>query len=71
MNSTILMVIYLRKVELNLEQVNNYLKGYELEIDDKLENGICVITYHNITIGGGKIVENKIKNYYPKNLRIN
>ena len=45
-----------------------YLQGEEINYSGNL-NGICVITYKNTPIGGGKITNNKIKNYYPKELR--
>jgi len=57
-------------VEIKEDNIVNYLKGYEIETDCS-ENGVCVITYLGIALGGGKVVNGKIKNYYPKNLRIN
>jgi len=59
-------------IELDNEQIYNYLKGYEIELDSNQQlAGICVVTHNNIAIGGGKITGNKLKNYYPKQLRIN
>lgn len=62
--------IFENKIELNNSQIDEYLKGYELNIDSKIE-GISVITHLGIPIGGGKIVNGKLKNYYPQNLRNN
>ena len=57
------------KLELSLEQVQKYLHGDELDTD--LANGTTIIvTYLNCVLGGGKVVNGKIKNYYKKNLRI-
>lgn len=61
---------FLRKFELNDNQVVEYLKGYEIDLNADIE-GLGVVTYHNLPLGGGKAVNNKIKNYYPKHLRIN
>ncbi len=32
--------------------------------------GFCVVLYEGVPIGGGKLVGNRIKNYYPKGLRM-
>lgn len=55
------------KVELTKEDAEKYIKGYEIETDNP--NGICALTYLGASIGGGKVVNGKVKNYYPKNLR--
>ncbi len=60
--------IFYNQLELDKKQIEDYLKGYEVDIDEKLK-GICVVTYQGIAIGGGKQTNGKLKNYYPKNLR--
>ena len=64
--------LFENKIELDKNQVLDYLKGYEINIfENQHRNGICVVTHLGIPLGGGKVVGDKIKNYYPKNLRIN
>lgn len=60
--------LFFKKIELNEKEVSKYLKGEEIDCNE--ENGVCVITHKNIPLGGGKITSGKIKNYYPKELRI-
>ena len=61
--------LFYRKINLTNNDVIKYLKGEE--IDYEYENGICVVMHNNIPLGGGKVANNKLKNYYPKELRIN
>lgn len=56
------------KIELQESEVNKYLHGEEL--DKNLTNGIYAVNYLGVTIGGGKIANGKLKNYYKKELRI-
>lgn len=49
------------------KRVNDYLHG--LEIDCEL-NGFTAVTVENMTIGFGKASNGKLKNHYPKGLRI-
>ena len=59
------------KVELKDEKdIKNYLYGNEIEID-KNTSGLVAVTYHGAVLGGGKAVQGKLKNYYPKGLRNN
>ena len=60
--------IFQSKIELTLDQAKKYLHGETL--DTNANNGLCVVTYKNASIGGGKITQGTIKNYYPKDLRI-
>ena len=59
---------FFHKINLNEEQINKYIKGEEIDFDDT--NGIVAVCYKNIPLGGGKIVNGKLKNYYPKELRV-
>ena len=47
-----------------------YLRGEEIEAKDITKGGWCAVTYEGITLGGGKASLGKIKNHYPKGLRI-
>lgn len=58
-----------QKIEINDEALKKYLHGEELSITG-YNNGYAVITNKNFAIGGGKIASNRIKNLYPKGLRI-
>lgn len=59
---------FTNKINLSYDDIFKYLHGEEIEYN--APNGIYAICYNNIPLGGGKIVNEKIKNYYPKNLRI-
>lgn len=59
---------FLNKIELSESDAKRYIHGEEL--DTEKPNGIYSINYLSTTLGGGKVVDGKIKNYYPKNLRI-
>ena len=61
--------LFYNKHELTITEIHKYLKGEELDIDTK--NGIYVITHQGIYLGGGKAVNGRLKNYYPKELRNN
>ena len=56
-------------IDLDDNQVKRYLHGEEIDVDDKL-SGITAVTYMGIALGGGKAVNGRLKNYYPKELRI-
>ena len=60
--------LFYNQIELDETQVANYLKGYEVDIDN-VKNGIIIVKYRGIALGGGKSVNGVLKNYYPKNLR--
>lgn len=62
--------IFSNTIELNNAQVVDYLKGLELDISADFK-GICAVKYLGSFLGGGKVANDKLKNYYPKNLRIN
>ena len=62
---------FINKVNLSLESndLTKYLKGEELDISAELI-GIVAVTVNGYPIGGGKAQNGKLKNYYPKKLRI-
>ncbi len=45
-----------------------YLSGEVINTDEK--NGWCAVLVDNCPAGGGKIVDGKVKNHYPKGLRL-
>jgi NOL1/NOP2/sun family putative RNA methylase len=51
-------------------RITKYLRGEEIEAKEISDGGFCVITYEGATLGGGKVSLGKIKNHYPKGLRI-
>ena len=56
--------MFYNKIELDNIDAYKYLHGETINTDYK--NGICVVTYLNTPIGGGKVTNGIIKNYYPK-----
>ena len=61
--------LFSNHIELDINQAQEYLKGYEIDVENN-SNGIVVVEHLGISLGGGKIVNGRLKNYYPKNLRI-
>lgn len=55
--------------ELNEEQMNEWMKGHELNIQTG-KKGFLVMKYKNDLLGCGKASENKISNFVPKERRI-
>lgn len=60
--------LFKHKIDLNFADAKKYLHGEELEKD--LPNGVYAITYFDVALGGGKMVNGRLKNYYKKNSRI-
>ncbi len=62
--------LFIRQYELsdNKERLAKYLRGEEIECDIA-GKGYIAITYLGATLGGGKLVGGRVKNYYPKGLR--
>ena len=60
-----------RTLSLTLEdsQVQRYLKGEELTIDG-IEDGWTLVTVDHLPLGWGKMSKGKLKNHYPKGLRL-
>lgn len=59
-----------RRVELSSDSYDavSYLQGEVIETDEK--NGWCAVLIDGCPVGGGKIVDGKVKNHYPKGLRL-
>lgn len=60
--------IFENSIELSREDTLKYLQGLEIDTDSNVV-GIVVVTYKGIALGGGKIVNERLKNYYPRELR--
>ena len=59
-------------VEINEEQTKQWLKGEDLEIEDKGDyNGFVIIKHENDFLGSGKYKSGIILNYVNKSRRIN
>ena len=58
-----------QKIELNDSDVKKYLHGEEL-VCENANKGYGVVTKNGLVLGGVKIVGNRLKNMYPKGLRI-
>ena len=63
---------FIQRVELSGDEdrLRRYLRGEEIEYNGE-GSGFCAVCYLGATIGGGKIVNSRIKNHYPKGLRNN
>lgn len=59
-----------RKHELSYELALKYLAGEEISCEPDTEGGWCCVTYGGVALGGGKVSGGKIKNHYPKGLRL-
>lgn len=51
-------------------RTKKYLHGEEIDSQDFEGDGWCAVLYEGCTLGGGKASHGKIKNHYPKGLRI-
>lgn len=61
--------LFKHKIELLDAEVKKYLHGEEL-ISSESRKGYGVVTKNGFAIGGVKLVGNRLKNLYPKGLRI-
>ena len=52
------------------DTVKKYLAGEEIEAKTVTGTGFVAVLWNNTALGGGKLVDGKIKNHYPKGLRI-
>ena len=56
------------KIDLNKDDAAKYLAGEELQTDLR-EKGFAVVCFNGAILGGVKIANGRLKNYYPKALR--
>ena len=61
--------LFKNKIELSADELKKYLHGEELNTNLNLK-GYGVVTSSGYAVGGVKIVNNRLKNLYPKGLRI-
>ena len=59
-----------RKIDLSCDsaEIKKYLHGEEFETD--CANGWAVVTVDGCALGGAKVVNGRVKNHYPKGLRV-
>ncbi len=57
-------------IEVSDEQMENWLKGMDVLIEDKMVRGYLILRHRNDVIGCGFVKEGKIQNYMPKNRRL-
>ena len=55
--------------DVNSQEITKFLHGEEIDVDDKLK-GYTVVCVNGITCGFGKASNGRLKNKYPKGLRI-
>ena len=61
--------VFKNKIELDDEQIKKYLHGEELTVNINAK-GYGVVTKNGYPLGGVKIVGGRLKNLYPKGLRV-
>ena len=52
------------------ERLRKYLAGEEIDAPEISGKGYAIVLYENAALGGGKISDGRLKNHYPKGLRI-
>src|SRR3989338_5925459 len=58
-------------VEINEEQIKKWMKGEDLEIENKEKcNGFVIIKHENDFLGTGKFKDNRVLNYVSKSRRV-
>lgn len=57
-----------RKINLTELQMKDFVAGREIEVENE-SNGFASVLYNGFVLGGGKIANGRLKNYYPKGLR--
>lgn len=62
--------LFKQQIELTESELKKYLHGEELVKELSVTKGYGVVTFNGYAVGGVKIVNNKLKNLYPKGLRI-
>ncbi len=62
--------VFKLKIELDESELKKYLHGEEIAKPEIKEKGYAVVTRNGYTIGGVKVSNGKLKNLYPRGLRI-
>ena len=61
--------ILIPKIELDLHQAQLYLGKHDVNVPIG-QNGWVIFTFQNVNLGFGKVIGNRINNYYPSYYRI-
>ena len=61
--------LFKHKIELSDEELKKYMHGEELMTDIK-DKAYGVVTVNGFAVGGVKITQGKLKNLYPRGLRV-
>jgi 16S rRNA C967 or C1407 C5-methylase (RsmB/RsmF family)/NOL1/NOP2/fmu family ribosome biogenesis protein len=56
--------------ELSYEQAISFLRKESLPVHDLSKQGWHIMTYKGLNLGWGKVLKDRINNYFPKHLRI-
>ncbi|MBQ7333232.1 MAG: methyltransferase domain-containing protein [Clostridia bacterium] len=64
--------LFKRKLSLKTgdARLTKYLFGEEIDAPEISGKGYVAVLYENVTLGGGKLSDGKLKNHYPKGLRL-
>ncbi len=64
--------LFKRKIYLKSDdaRLTKYLSGEEIDAPEIKEKGFAAVIYEKASLGGGKISDGKLKNHYPKGLRL-
>ena len=64
--------LFKTKITLNEDDVRltQYLRGEEIKTAEEGTRGYAAVFFEETALGGGKLVEGKLKNHYPKGLRL-
>ena len=62
--------LFIRKIEIDEVELKKYLHGEELTNKTEVTDGYAVITFNGKAIGGVKVIKNRLKNLYPRGLRV-
>lgn len=62
--------LFKNKIDLSVDDTRavEYIKGLEIECDNT--NGYACVCVNGVPLGGGKVVNKRLKNHYPKGLRV-
>lgn len=60
----------INSIPLDEKEKNLYLAGESFALRNEVTNGFHIVSYNNINLGYGKVINGVLKNHYPKGLRI-
>ena len=62
--------LFIRKIEIDEDDLKKYMHGEELQNKTGISDGYAVITYKGNAVGGVKVIKQRLKNLYPRGLRV-